>query len=191
MTSLIIGLVIFLGIHSISIVAEPLRNRLAAKNKMAWMGFYSLISALGLALVIMGYGAARATPTLLYVAPVWLNHVALLLLLPVFMLLLAPYFPGKITASISHPQLLGVKIWAFAHLLCNGFLADWVLFGSFFAWAILDRISLKKRTPRGVPSVQLSSKNDLILVTLGLAIYLLFAFWLHQLLIGVAPIPRF
>lgn len=188
MTALIAGLILFLGVHSLSIINEPFRNRLL--KSMGYGGFkgvYSLLSLAGLVLIVWGYGMARLEPTLLYQPPNWLRHLAMLLLVPVFPLLFATYFPGKIRAKLKHPMLVAVKLWALAHLLANGMLHDVVLFGSFLAWAVADRISQKRRTPREIPTLPASPANDLIAVVGGLALYVVTVFWLHQWVIGVAP----
>ena len=108
-------------------------------------------------------------------------------MLPVFVLLAASYLPGRISAAAKHPQLVAVKLWALAHLLGNGTLADLLLFGTFLAWAVADRISLKRRTPRTVPAAPASKANDAIAIGAGLAVYVLFVVWAHKALIGVAP----
>ncbi|WP_166254950.1 NnrU family protein [Marinobacter salicampi] len=189
MTTLIAGLVLFLGIHSLSIVNEPLRNRLrASMGEAAFKGVFSLISLVGLVLIIWGYGAARMDPTVIYTPPGWLKHLAMLLLVPVFPLLFATYLPGRIKAKLGHPMLVAVKLWALAHLLANGMLHDLLLFGSFLAWAVIDRISLKRRGQRPIPTLPKSAANDAIAVIGGLAVYLITVFWAHQWLFGVAPI---
>lgn len=189
MTVLILGLILFLGTHSLSIVNEPLRNRMAKRlGEWPFKGVYSLVVLVGLILVIWGYGLARQSPVLLYVPPVWLSHVAMLLLVPVFPLFLAAYFPGRIKAKLKHPMLVAVKLWALAHLLANGMLHDVVLFGSFLAWAVADRISLKRRQPRAIPTLPASPLNDLIAVVVGLGIYAAFITGAHYWLIGVDPI---
>ena len=125
MTTLIVGLVLFLGVHSLSIINEPLRNRLnASMGEGAFKGLYSVVSLVGLVLIVWGYGAARMDPTVIYVPPGWLKHVSFLLLVPVFPLLFATYFPGKIKEKLGHPMLAAVKLWALAHLLANGMLHD-------------------------------------------------------------------
>lgn len=187
MMSLLVGLVLFFGIHSVSIVAPPLRDRLAAKSDLGWKAFYSVISLIGIVLVVKGYGDLRETPTLLYESPVWLRHVAALLLLPVFVLFLAPYFPGKIKNAVGHPQLVAVKLWALAHLLVNGALADVLLFGAFLVWAVADRISMKGRAMRPLPGAPASKANDAIILAVGLALYAATAFWFHEILLGVRP----
>ena len=187
MSQLLIGLALFLGIHSISIFAEGFRDRMAAKSDIGWKTFYSLLSLVGIVLVVRGYADARLDPNVLYVPPMWLRHVAAFLLLPVFILLYAPYFPGRIKIATKHPQLVAVKLWALSHLLVNGTLADVVLFGSFLAWAVIDRISMKRRTPRAVIGAPPSPRNDIILIVAGLATYAVFVFWAHAALFGVAP----
>ena len=187
MSQLVIGLLLFLGMHSISIFAEGFRDRMAAKSEIGWKALYGLVSLVGLVLIVRGYAEARLVTTVLYAPPMWLRHLSALLLLPVFVLFFAPYFPGRIKTAAKHPQLVAVKLWALAHLLVNGTVADIVLFGSFLAWAVVDRISLKRRSPRAVPGAPPSGKNDLILVVLGLGAYVAFALWLHTAWIGVAP----
>ncbi len=188
---LLLGLVVFFAAHSVSIVNEPWRNRVAAKmGEGPWKGVYSLASLAGFALVVWGYGLARQDPVVLYLPPAWLRHLAMLLLVPVFPLLLAAYLPGRIQSAARHPMLLATKLWAVAHLAANGMLADVVLFGAFLAWAVVDRISLKRRTLRPVPHAPASKVNDLIAVIAGLGLYVAFVLWLHAWLIGVSPIGR-
>lgn len=190
MTLLILGLVLFLGIHSISIVAPQWRDAQAMRHgEMAWKGVYALVSIAGFVLLIYGFGIARQAPIVLYSPPRWTGHIALLLMLPVFPLLLAAYLPGRIKTAAKHPMLVAVKLWALAHLLANGTLADVLLFGGFLAWAVADRISLKHRPHRPVPSVPARPTNDLIALVGGLVIYGVFVTVLHQALIGVSPLP--
>lgn len=189
MTTLVLGLILFLGVHSISIINEPWRNRMAARlGEMPWKGVYALIALIGVVLIVQGYGAARYDPVILYAPPMWLRHLAFLLLLPVFPLLLAAYLPGRIKAAVKHPMVLAVKLWALAHLLANGMLADVLLFGGFLAWAVAERISLKRRASRPLPGAPESGRNDIIAVAAGLLIYLVFVMWLHRILIGVPVI---
>lgn len=189
MTTLIAGLILFLGVHSLSIVNEPLRNRLsAAMGEWPFKGLYSLVSLAGLLLIIWGYEAARMDPTVIYTSPGWLRHLAMLLLVPVFPLFLATYFPGRIKALLGHPTLVAVKLWAVAHLLVNGMLHDLLLFGAFLAWAVADRISMKRRNQRPIPTLPSGKANDAIAVAGGLAIYVVIVLWAHQWLFGVAPV---
>lgn len=185
MTNLILGLLLFLGIHSISIVAEPLRDRFAAKSELGWKALYALISLAGILLIVKGYAQARLSPTLIYTSPYWLRHINALLMLPVFILFLAPYFKGRISTFTKHPQLFAVILWSLSHLLVNGNLADILLFGAFFVWAVADLISMKNRVARPLPGLTKSANNDLIIVITGLGLYALFAFYLHEVLIGM------
>ena len=189
MAVLIVGLILFLGVHSLSIVNEPLRNRLhTSLGEGAFKGLYSLVSLVGLVLIVWGYGSARMDPTVVYTPPGWLRHLAMLLLIPVFPLLFATYFPGRIKAKLGHPMLTAIKLWALAHLLANGMLHDLLLFGAFLAWAVADRMSMKRRTQRPIATLPASKANDAIAVAGGLAVYVVMVFWAHQWLFGVAPV---
>jgi len=186
MTWLVLGLAIFLGVHSVAIVAAPWRDAMVARlGEGPWKGLYSVASVAGFALIVIGYGAARADPVVLYTAPVWMRHLVLVLMLPVFPLLFAAYLPGRIKSTVRHPMLLATKLWATAHLLANGNLADVLLFGAFLAWAVADRVSLKRRTPRAVPGAPAGPLNDVIALVAGLALYGVFVVWAHGWLIGI------
>ena len=193
---LMLGLVLFLGVHSLSIVAPEGRNRLAQRlGEGAFKGFYSLVSLVGFALIIWGYGLSREAPVMLYAMPAGFRHLAALLMLPVFVLLFAAYLPGRIQRAAKHPMLLAVKLWALAHLLAQsvtgGSLADVLLFGGFLAWAVMDRISIKRRAAAGglrpVPALPAGKANDFIALAGGLVVYLAFVFWLHAAWFGVRP----
>jgi uncharacterized membrane protein len=186
MSMLVLGLVIFFAIHSVSIVNDPWRNRMAARiGEWPWKGLYALVSIIGFALIVRGYGLARLDPVVLYAPPAWLGPLAMVLLVPVFPLLLATYLPGRIQAATRHPMLAATQLWAVAHLLVNGTLADVLLFGAFLGWAILDRISMKHRKQRAIPHLPPWAANDLLAVAGGLALYAGFVLWLHGWLIGV------
>ena len=185
------GLVIFLAVHSISIINDPWRNKVVASlGKWPWKGFYSLLSLVGLALIVLGYAAARPGAAAVYVPLPWLRHLAMVLLLPVFPLFLAAYFPGRIRQLVGHPMLLATLLWAAAHLLVSGSSADLLLFGAFLVWAWLDLRSMGHRTQRPVPTVPPRKMNDGFSVVAGLAIYALFVVWLHGVLIGVPLLAR-
>jgi uncharacterized membrane protein len=189
MAVLILGLILFLGIHSVSIINSRWRTDFTARfGEISWKVLYGLIALVGFYLIVRGYGLARLSPIVLYQPPTWMRHINLLLMLPVFTLLLAAYLPGRIQTATKHPMLLAVKLWATAHLLANGTLADVVLFGGFLAWAVADRISLKRRVAPAVPGAPPSLINDAIAIIGGIGLYLLFMFWLHRALIGVPPI---
>ncbi|MEQ8205209.1 MAG: NnrU family protein [Woeseia sp.] len=187
MTTLVLGLFLFLGIHSVSIVAGGFRDRLVARSAHGWKAFYTVVAIAGFYFIATGYAAARMEPVVLYMPPLWLRHVAALLLLPVFILFFAPYLPGRIKTATRHPQLIAVKLWALAHLLVNGMLADVVLFGSILAWAVADRISMKRRSARPVPGAPPAVVNDALLIVIGIGAYVLMVTWLHKAWIGVAP----
>jgi uncharacterized membrane protein len=190
MLLLIVGLVLFIGVHSVVIVAPTLRaGTIHALGEGAWKGMYALVSLAGFVLICYGFGLARQAPLILYSPPAWLRYVAVILMLPVFPLFLAAYLPGRIKTAAKHPMLASVKFWAFAHLLTNGMLADVLLFGGFLVWAVADRISLKRRsTPRAPPGAPPGPWNDAIAVALGLAIYALLIGWAHVRLFGVSPL---
>ena len=189
MSILLAGLLIFFAVHSVSIFNEPWRDSMVAKlGEWRWKGVYSLLAIIGFVLIVWGYSLARVDPVILYSSPTWLRHVSILILVPVFPLLLARYLPGRIQAMTRHPTLVAIKLWALAHLLTNGTLADVILFGSFLAWAVIDRISMKRRTQRFIPGALPSKVNDSIAVLLGLVLYVSFVLWLHTWLIGVSPI---
>ncbi len=186
MKILLLGLLLFFGIHSFSIIALPLRDKFATNNEIGWKVIYSLFSLVGIILIAMGYGDLRQAPTYIYNAPAWMHYIVAVIMLPTFILFLAPYLPGRISRAIRHPQLLSVIIWAVAHLLVVGTLASIILFSSFLLWAMLDRISMINRATRPVPSALLSKTNDIILVAIGLAIYIATIFWLHETVLGMA-----
>ena len=190
MPLLIAGLVLFLGVHSVAIVAPSFRTRTIQRmGEGAWKGLYALISLAGFVLICYGFGLARQAPVVLYSPPTWLRHLAFLVMLPVFPLLIAAYLPGRIKTAAKHPMLAAVKFWAFAHLLANGSLADVLLFGGFLAWAVVDRISVKRRaTPQVLRTAPPGPWNDAIAVVLGLAVYALLIGWAHVRLFGVSPL---
>ena len=190
MILLVLGIALFLGVHSISIVAPGWRGaQIAQRGEPAWKGLYSVVSIASFGLLIYGYGLARQSPVILYTPPVAARHISLLLMLAFFPLLFAAYLPGRISAAVKHPMLLAVKLWALAHLLANGTLHDVILFGSFLAWAVADRISVKRRTvARGPAMAPASPMNDLIAVVGGLVAYAVFVLWAHLKLIGVSPL---
>lgn len=192
MTLLVLGLVLFLGIHSARIVADDWRQqRLNTLGEAAWKGTYSLISVAGFALLVWGYGVARQTPVVLWVPPVATRHAASLLMLLSFVLLTAAYVPrNALKQRLKHPMVLGVKVWALAHLLCNGNLADVVLFGSFLVWAVLSFRAARLRDAAAVVASELThslASRTLLTVGVGVAAWAAFAFWAHGLLIGVRP----
>ena len=191
MTALILGLAIFLGAHSVRIVAHEWRaKQLARLGEGMWKGLYSAASAIGLALIIWGYHLAQAQPALVWSPPQWLRLAGALLTIPAFVLLAAAYVPGnRIKAAVGHPMVAGVKVWAFAHLLANGTLAAIVLFGAFLVWAIADFRSARRRDrTAGTHHRVGTAARDALAVIAGLVAWALFAFLLHGWLIGVRPL---
>jgi uncharacterized membrane protein len=186
---LVAGLLIFLGMHSIAIVAPEWRDRTAARlGDPAWKAFYALVSVVGFVMLVHGYDIARAGAPVLYTPPPFMRSVAAVLMLAVFPLLLAAYLPGRISAAVKHPMLTATKAWALAHLLVNGSVADVLLFGGFLVWAVADRIAVGKRTvARKIPGAPSARWNDAIVIAGGLVLYVLFVAWAHKRLFGVAP----
>jgi uncharacterized membrane protein len=190
MTLLILGLVLFLGVHSVRVFADGWRSGVRARmGENTYKGLYSLVSAVGLGLIIWGYGAARAEPVLLWLPPIWTRHLAALLTLPAFVLLVAAYVPGNaIKAKLHHPMVLGVKTWALAHLLSNGMLADLLLFGGFLLWAALSFRAARARD-RAAGTVYPPGRAGPtgVAMAVGVVAWAGFAFWAHGALIGVKP----
>ncbi|MBK7793693.1 MAG: NnrU family protein [Betaproteobacteria bacterium] len=190
MTLLIAGLLLFLGTHSLRIVADPWRaRRIAQLGEGPWKGIYALVSLAGFALIVWGYGVARGAPVVVWTPPTWTRHLASLLTLPAFVLLAAAYVPGnRIKAAIGHPMVAGTKVWAFSHLLANGNLADVVLFGAFLAWAIADFVSARRRDRvAGTARPAGTTGRTLVAAGVGIVAWGVFAFLLHGPLIGVRP----
>ena len=191
MVLLVLGLVLFLGAHSARIVAEGPRRRFIERHgENAWKGVYSLASLVGIVLVSIGYGRASETASIVWLPPTWLVPVAWLLVAVAFVLVAAAYVPGnRIRAAVGHPMVLGVKVWAFSHLLVNGALAPMVLFGAFLAWAIADYAAARRRDrAEGVArTADGGLVADLATVGVGTLAWGVFAFALHEWLIGVSP----
>lgn len=190
MSVLVLGLVLFFGMHSVRIVAGPWRNRMLARiGEGAWKAGYSLLTLAGLVLIIWGFHLARQAPLLLYAPPLWLRHVNALFTLIGFVLIAAAYVPGnRIKARLGHPMIAGIKIWALGHLLAIGFLRDVLLFGVFLIWAIAAFAVFRRRDRnRGVTYPTGTLRGDIITVIVGILAWGVFAFWLHGPLIGVTP----
>ena len=193
MSYLVLGLVLFLGVHSVRIVADGWRTQMRARlGEGAWKGLYSVASVVGLVLVVWGYGLARQQPVVLWNPPVGMRHAASLLTLIAFVLLAAAYVPRNVfKARLHHPMVLSVKVWALAHLISNGNLADVVLFGGFLLWAVLDfRAARQRDRAQGMVYAPGTAAGTVIAVAVGTAAWAGFAFWAHAWLIGVAPMGR-
>jgi uncharacterized membrane protein len=184
------GLVVFLLVHSVSIVAPRWRDAQVSRlGDGPWKGLYSLVSIASFAAMLYGYGIARQTPAIVYAPPAGLKHVTFLLMLPVFPLLIAAYVPGRVRRMARHPMLLAVILWSAAHLIVNGTLNDLLLFGGFLVWAVADLLSVSRRAKvRPVPSVPASAANDVIVVVAGLAFYAFMLLWGHAHWFGVSPL---
>lgn len=190
MAVLIVGLVVFLGLHSVRIFADDWRSaRVKAMGENGWKGAYSIVSLIGFALIVWGYGMARHDPVVLYSPPIWTRHLASLLTLIAFVLLAAAYVPrNHLKATLGHPMVAGTKVWAFAHLLANGTLADVLLFGGFVAWSVLlYRASRARDRATGRTPVEPDIGMTIATIVAGTIAWVVFAFWLHEPLIGVRP----
>jgi uncharacterized membrane protein len=190
MAVLILGLVLFLGVHSTRIVADGWRTATIARiGEKPWKGLYALASIAGFVLIVWGFGLARRNPVYLWEAPMGMRHLAGALLLIAFVLLVATYVPRNlIKARLHHPMVLAVKVWALAHLLANGNLADVVLFGSFLVWAVFSfRAARQRDRVAGTVYPAGTMAATAITVVVGVAFWALFAFWAHGLLFGVRP----
>jgi uncharacterized membrane protein len=193
MIVLILGLILFLGVHSVRIFAEGWRSaQIARRGEGAYKGLYTLASIVGLGLIIWGYGLARAQPVVLWAPQLWARHLASLLMLFAFILLAAAYVPNNgIKSWVHHPMVLGVKVWALAHLLANHTLADLLLFGSFLVWAVLNFRAARARDRAGQVRYATGTLGGTLgAVVAGIAAWAVFAFWAHGFLFGVAPLGR-
>lgn len=190
MALLIAGLILFIATHSVRIVADDWRSRFIETNgKLVWRGIYSVLALSGLVLIIYGFGASRGDPVFLWNPPLWTRHLAALLVLVAFVLLAAGNIPrNHIKAKLGHPMFAGIKIWALAHLIANGRLGDVLLFGTFLIWSIVGFSAARKRDRRdGVDYGNGTVAGTALTMVGGIVIYLLFAFYLHRVLIGVPP----
>lgn len=191
MALLIAGLLIFLGMHLTGILADNWRQGIIRKRGAGtWKLLYTAVSIVGFILIVIGYGATRTDPVFLWAAPVWARHLAMPLTLIAFILLAAAYVPNnRIKSRLGHPMLAAVKIWAIAHLLANGTLADVLLFGSFLVWAIVGFAVLRRRDRSNGISRIGALKGDAITLVTGVIAWAVFATVLHTALIGVNPMP--
>jgi uncharacterized membrane protein len=190
MAILIAGLVLFLGLHSVRIFADGWRTQMVTRlGAMPWKGLYSVLSLLGFGLIIYGFGLARNDPLVLWTPPLFMRHLAGLLVLVSFILLAAAYVPRNgIKERLHHPMVLGVKVWALAHLLANGMLHDVLLFGAFLVWAVLCfRAARQRDRAAGTVYPAGSAGATIATVVAGIIGWAAFAFWLHGLLIGIRP----
>lgn len=192
MTLLIAGLILFLGAHSTRIFADGWRSDVIARlGEKPWKGLITVVSIIGFVLIVIGYGDARTAPVVLWNPPVWTRHLAVPLTVIAFILVTAAYVPrNRLKAKIGHPMVAGVKLWAFAHLLANGTLADLLLFGGFLAWAVVDfMVSRRRDRAHGTTYADGTLSRTLLTVLIGVVAWAVFAMALHTRWIGVSPLP--
>ena len=191
LTIMILGLAVFLGSH-IFVTMRPARAALVARlGEWPYKGLFSLVSLAGLVLIGWGFANYRAAGYIdVWMPPTWTRHVTLLLVWPAIICVVAAYLPGDIKRVLKHPMLVGVKLWAVAHLISNGDLGSIILFGSVLAWAVFDRITLKRRSDAVAPPIpNAGRRNDFFAVALGTLVYFALGFWFHPWVVGV-PVFR-
>lgn len=189
MTLLILGIVVFLSVHLLPTFHDVRETLIGRLGENGYKALFSLLSIVGFVLLVWGF--AKAPVVQVWSPPTWTRYVAMVLMLPVFILLIAAYVPGQIKAKVKHPFVDAISTWALAHLIANGDLASIILFGSFLAYSVFDRIALKRRPATGLVTVAETgpARNDVISVVGGLLFYVLFLVWLHPILIGTSPLP--
>lgn len=184
---MILGLVLFFAAHIFTTKRKARAEAIARLGEGTYKILYSVVSLAGLALIVWGFGHYRATGMIpVWEPPVAFKHITLALMLPAVILVVASYLRGRIYATLKHPMLAGIKLWAAAHLLANGDLGSIILFGSFLGWAVYDRISLKYRADAGAPPIPVGGvTNDAIAIAVGVVAYIALAFAFHPVVIGV------
>jgi uncharacterized membrane protein len=189
---MILGLVVFIGTHLITTRREQRAALIARLGEGTYKVLYSVASIIGVVLIAYGYSRYRATGWIdVWYPPVWTRHLTATLIWPAIIMFVAAYSPGRIKATLKHPMLVGTKLWALAHLISNGDLGSIILFGSILAWAVVDRISLKRRTDAGGPPIPVGGvAKDVVAVVAGTLLYLALAFWFHPYVIGVPVFGR-
>jgi uncharacterized membrane protein len=188
---LVVGLALFLGVHTLTALRQTRQDLIDRLGPGTYKALYSVVSLIGVVLAGYGFGLYRATGWIdVWYPPVWMRHLAVLLVWPAIVFMVAAYSPGRIKVALKHPFLVGVKLWALAHLLANGDLGSIVLFGAILAWAVFDRISLKRRTDPGAPPIPVGGpQNDVIAVAAGTIVYIVLALYFHPYVVGVDLLP--
>ncbi len=183
----ILGLVIFLGAHAFVTMRDRRAALVAQIGEWPYRGLFSVVSIVGVLLIAYGFANYRAAGMILvWHPPAWTRHIVVILMWPASIMVAAAYIPGNIKRVLKHPMLIGVKTWAFAHLCANGDLGGMILFGAVLAWAVYDRITLKRRADPGAPPIPVGgAKNDIIAIVVGTIIYLALGFVFHPIVIGV------
>jgi uncharacterized membrane protein len=189
---MILGLAVFIGAHVLVALREQRAGVIARLGEGTYKGLFSLVSVIGIVLIAVGFARYRAAGIIdVWYPPSWMRHVTDLMVWPAIVCVVAAYIPGDIKRVLKHPMLVGVKLWAFAHLLSNGDLGSIILFGSILAWAVFDRISLKHRSDPGAPEFPTGGRgNDILAVVIGTLLYLALGFWFHPYVIGVPAFAR-
>ena len=189
---MIIGLAVFFGAHTLTTMRAQRAALIARTGEVSYKVAYALVSLAGIALIAYGFSRYRAAGMIeIWYPPRWFRHVNNVLLWPAFICIAAAYIPGDIKRVLKHPMLVGIKLWAFGHLLANGDLGSIILFGSFLAWAVYDRITLKHRSDPGAPDFGLGGRDcDTLAVVVGTLVYLAVGFWFHPYVIGIPAFVR-
>jgi uncharacterized membrane protein len=189
---LIFGLVVFIGTHLFTTRRAARAGLIARIGEGPYKAVYAVLSLISLVLIGYGFARYRAAGMIdVWHPPIWTKHLAAALVWPAVIFVVAAYIPGRIKAALKHPMLVGVKLWALAHLIANGDLGSIVLFGSILAWAVFDRITLKRRSDAGGPSIPAGGvRNDIIAVVVGTLVYVGLGLWFHPAVIGVPVFGR-
>jgi uncharacterized membrane protein len=184
---MIAGLAVFFGVHAFTTMRTQRAAMIARLGEGPYKILYSVLSAIGIVLIAWGFARYRATGWIdVWYPPAWARHIVVALMWPASICLVAAYIPGDIKRVLKHPMLVGIKLWAFAHLTANGDLGSIILFGSFLAWAVFDRITLKRRSDAGGPPIPLGGRrNDMIALVVGTIVFLVLGLVFHPLVIGV------
>lgn len=184
---MVLGLALFFSAHVFTTMRDARASAIAALGEPPYKLLYTAVSFAGLALIVWGFSHYRASGWInVWYPPVFFKHITIALMLPAAIMIVASYIRGRIYTTLKHPMLASVKLWALAHLLSNGDLGSIILFGSFLAWAVYDRISLKHRSDPGGPPIPVGGvQNDLIAIAVGVIVYLALAFAFHPVVIGV------
>jgi len=183
----IIGLVLFLGAHAFVSRRGEREALIGRLGRGPYLGLFSVVSIVGLVLIGFGFARYRAEGMIpLWHPPVWTRHIVVALMWPASIAVVAAYIPGNIKLALKHPMLVGVKLWAFAHLCANGDLGGIILFGAVLVWAVYDRITLKRRSDPGAPPIPVGGRrNDIIAIVVGTILYLGLGFLFHPLVVGL------
>jgi len=183
----ILGLVIFLGAHVFVTMRDRRAGLIAKVGAGPYRGLFALVSIVGVVLLGYGFAEYRAEGLIMiWHPPAWTRHIVVTLMWPASIMVVAAYIPGNIKRTLKHPMLAGVKTWAFAHLCANGDLGGIILFGAVLAWAVYDRITLKRRSDPGAPPIPVGgAKNDIIAIVVGTVVYLALGLVFHPIVIGL------